>query len=162
MKAAIMLSNCAAGSSLFSDAPRPHRAPFCLIYCLWEAQCTEKEMLCPRPLQIDVPFSFVFTCLNGWVGFSSAPDWPLLLPVRRETTFLAEFLTDVPFSSVTFFLKDLNMAALQVSSLLLWGCSSYVHERMVSTPLPHRNIILILSFILNVADKSGGLGFNTR
>lgn len=38
MKAAIMLSNCAAGSSLFSDAPRPHRAPLCLIYCLWEAQ----------------------------------------------------------------------------------------------------------------------------
>ncbi len=50
MKAAIMLSNCAAGSSLFSDAPRPHRAPFGLICRLWEADCAEKEMLCPRPL----------------------------------------------------------------------------------------------------------------
>lgn len=91
MKAAIMFSNCAAGSSLFSDAPRPHWAPFSLIYRHWEAHCAEKEMLCPRPLQIDVPFSFVFTCLNGQVGLRSAPDWPLLLPVGSEMAFLAQF-----------------------------------------------------------------------
>lgn len=97
MKAAIMFSNCAARSSLFSDAPRPHWAPFSLIYCLWEAHCTEKEMLCPRPLQIDVPFSFVFTCLNGRIGLHSTPDWPLLLPVGRETEFLAQFKLICPF-----------------------------------------------------------------
>lgn len=74
MKAAIMLSNCAAGSSLFSDAPHPHSNPFSLIHRLCEAHCAEKEMLCSRPLQIDVPFSFVFTCLNGRVGLGSAAD----------------------------------------------------------------------------------------
>lgn len=87
MKAAIMLGNCAGGTSLFSDAPRPHWNPFSLIYRLWEAQCAEKEMLCTRPLQFDVPFSFVFTYLNGQVGLGFAPVWPLLLPVGRETAF---------------------------------------------------------------------------
>lgn len=94
MKAAIILSNCAARSSLFSDAPCLHWAPF----SVWEAHCAEDEPLCPHSLQMDVPFSFVFTCLNRRVGLRSAPDWPPWLPVGRETAFFAPLWTDVAFS----------------------------------------------------------------
>lgn len=106
-KAAIILSNGAAGSSLFSDAPRSHRVPFSLIYCLWEAKCAEKETPCSHRLPIDVPFSFVSTRSNGQV---SDADCHLLLAVGSETPFAAS--TFAPFSSA-FHQSVLHSAALQ-------------------------------------------------
>lgn len=144
MKAAIVLSKCAAGSSLFSDAPRPHWAPLSLIHCLWETHCAEKETLRPRPLWIDVPFSFVFTCLNGRVGLSSAPDWPLLLPVGRETALLAHFLTDVPFSSV-FFIFHIGFRLCCISRLLPPLCANCSENiRMDMAVVTQTNFIPIL------------------
>lgn len=76
-------------------------------------------MLCPRPLQIDVPFSFVFTRLKWASWFQFLSRLTPAAPRREEDGILGSVLTDVPFSSVTFFMTDLDMAALQVSSLLL-------------------------------------------
>lgn len=167
MKAAIMLSNFAARSSLFSDAPRPHRAPIQPnIPPLGDAVPTSTPNWCA-----------LFICLYlfkwaSWSQFRSrltpADPW------RERDGILSSLLnwcalSSARFLSFFFFMEDFRLGCIAgLFTLVVWGtldCSPWkksVHFCNCALKNAQRNVIQIPSSVLNIADKSARLGFNSR
>lgn len=119
MKAAIMLSNCAGGTSLFSGAPRPHWNPFSLIYGLWEAHCARKRERERDAVHTSTPnWCGLFICLylfkwTSWSWFCSSLT--PAAPCREGDGILSSILSWCALFICLFFfaMEHLDLAALQ-------------------------------------------------
>lgn len=177
MKAAIILSNCTAGSSLFRDELRPHWVPSQSNIPLRERRCcahVHSKLMCPFHLSF-----FFFWC--KWTGWSQLH--PRLTPdalCRVEDGILSSvsswsdlFICPCLFFLFLFLHGGVGLGCTAVLSTLVYQLhqNTLSHSEMISsTPvfLPMETLngvsskCSLLPSAQNITDRSDRLGFITR